>query len=185
MKSIIHRFSQPVTLLTIAALTAATVPGVGRPPPRPPSRSVNVRTNKNVNVHSNRNVNINTNRNVNINTHRHVDVDIDRHRPGFGVGLAAGLVTGAVVGAAIATPPRGYSTVYVGSAPYAYYGGVYYQPAASGYVVVAPPIGVIVPVLPPGASIVSVNGSPYYLFNGLYYQPVIVNGGTQYRTVQF
>jgi hypothetical protein len=176
MKTMIHRFQQPVALLTIAVLAATTATSEA-------GRSIH----RSVNVHSNRNVNINSNRNVhvNANVHRHVDVDIDRHHHGFGVGLAAGMVTGAVIGAAIAAPPRGYSTVYVGSAPYAYYGGTYYQPSSSGYVVVAPPIGVIVPVLPPGASVAVVNGGTYYSFNGLYYQPVLVNGGTQYRTVQF
>lgn len=180
MKTFLQRFRQPVACLTVLALASSTIPGMAGPRVH---RSVNV--NRNVNFNGNRNVNINTNRNININSNRHIDVDIDRRRPGFGVGLAAGLVTGAVVGAAIAAPPRGYSTVYVGSVPYAYYGGVYYQPAPSGYVVIAPPIGVIVPILPPGASLVSVNGAPYYLFNGLHYQPVIVNGATQYRTVQF
>lgn len=176
MKTILEHFSQPIACLTLCALIASTVPGVAG---LRVHRSVNV----NRNVH--RNVNIGGNRNVNINSHRHVDIDIDRRRPGFGVGLVAGLVTGAVIGTAIASPPRGYSTVYRGSSPYAYYNGVYYQPAPSGYVVVAPPIGVIVPMLPPGASVAVVNGGAYYLFNGLYYQPVIVGGMTQYRTVQF
>ncbi len=180
MKTFLQRFRQPVACLTFLALASSTIPGMAGPRVH---RSVNV--NRNVNFNGNRNVNINSNRNININSNRHIDVDIDRRRPGFSVGLAAGMVTGAVIGAAIASPPRGYSTVYVGSSPYAYYGGTYYQPSSSGYVVVAPPIGVIVPVLPPGASVTVVNGGTYYAFNGLYYQPVMVGGMTQYRTVQF
>ncbi len=73
--------------------------------------------------------------------------------------------------------------MYYGSAPYAYYGGVYYQPTNNGYVVAEPPVGVIVPSLPPGSVARVVNGMNYFEFNGLYYQPVIVNGSTAYKTV--
>lgn len=135
-----------------------------------------------------RNVNVRSNTHINRDVHvrRDIDIDIDRHHhSGFGVGLAAGVITGAAVGALVSSPPRGYTTVYVGSSPYAYYGGTYYQQGPSGYMVVAPPIGAIVPVLPPGATVAVVNGVTYYVFNGIYYQPVFVNGVTQFRTVRF
>ena len=72
---------------------------------------------------------------------------------------------------------------YYGNSPYAYYGGTYYQPGPSGYVVVAPPVGVVVPVLPPGCAPYVANSITYYGLNGLYYQPVMVGGVIQYRTV--
>jgi len=136
---------------------------------------------------TNRNVKRSTNVNRNVNVNRHIDVDVHNRYYGRGgaaaIGAAAGLVTGFAIGAAVASPPRGYTTVYYGSNPYAYYGGVYYQPADNGYVVAQPPIGVIVPSLPPGATVQLINGVSYFVFNGLYYQPVIVNGTTAYKTV--
>lgn len=184
MKAMSLHFSRSIIFVTMAVLAITTVPGSAGPRIR---GGGSYHSSRNVNIHSNRNVNVHSNRNVNINSHRHVDVDIDRHyrggivRPGF----AAGLVTGAVIGSAIQVLPRGYAPIYVGRTPYMYYGGVYYQQASSGYVVVEPPIGAIVPELPPGAALVVVSGINYYLFNGLYYQPVLVSGVTQYRTVRF
>jgi hypothetical protein len=147
----------------------------------------------NRNVHRDTNINVNRgggHRDIDVHRDVHRDVDIDVHnryygRPGFGAGVAVGAAAGLITGAAIASLPRGYRTVYVGSAPYAYYGGVYYQPAASGYVVVDPPVGAIIPSLPPGAVVSVVNGANYYMVNQVYYQPVIMSGVTQYRVVRF
>jgi hypothetical protein len=144
-------------------------------------------------VNRNVNVNRNTNVNVNRNVRRDVDININRryhghhnnhHHGGFGAGVAAGAIAGIAIGAAVAAPPRGYHPVYVGPVTYAYHGGVFYQPAPSGYVVIAPPVGAIVPVLPPGAAHTVINGVSYYVVNTYYYQPVLVSGVTQYRVVR-
>ncbi len=70
-----------------------------------------------------------------------------------------------------------------GGVSYAYYGGAYYQPASTGYVVVEPPPGAIVPTLPPGSTAATVNGQTYFVYNGTYYRPVLVNGATGYQIV--
>ena len=153
-------------------------------PPNTGSRRYRRSVHRSVNVHHN----VDVHRNVNV--HRDVDIDIDRHwfRPGFGVGVAAGAVAGTAagiaIGAAVAAPTRGYLPVYYGGVNYAYYGGYYYQPAATGYVVVKPPLGAIVPTLPPGATATTVNGQTYFVYNDTYYKPVLVNGATGYQVVQ-
>ena len=146
---------------------------------------------RSVNVHRG---NVNVNRNVdvhrNVNVHRDVDIDVHRGwvRPGFGAGVAAGAVAGTVagiaIGAAVTAPPRGYVPVYYGGVNYAYYGGYYYQPASTGYVVVEPPVGAILPTLPPGSTATTVNGQTYFIYNNTYYRPVLVNGATGYQVVR-
>ena len=49
--------------------------------------------------------------------------------------------------------------------------GVWFAPAASGFVVVAPPIGAVIPVPPPAYTTVVVNGATYYYANDAYYAP--------------
>lgn len=170
MIHLIHRFQKPVTVLVLALTAIPALAG----PPRLSRRSINVRSEQRTRV------------DVDVDVRRRIDIDIDRRRrPSLGAAAVAGLVTGLVIGKIVSAPPRGYATVYAGPTPLAYYGGVYYQQAPSGYVVVAPPVGVIVPVPPPGATITVVSNTSYYLYNGLYYQPVFVNGVTQYRTVRF
>ena len=80
--------------------------------------------------------------------------------------------------------PAAILPVYYGGVNYAYYGGYYYRPAATGYVVVKPPLGAIVPTLPPGATATTVNGQTYFVYNDTYYKPVLVNGATGYQVVQ-
>ena len=48
-------------------------------------------------------------------------------------------------------------------------GGVWYAPAAAGFVVVRPPVGLAVSILPPGYSTVWIAGTPYYYANEVYY----------------
>src|SRR5579859_7062310 len=54
-------------------------------------------------------------------------------------------------GYALNTLPPGYTSIYAAGNPYYYYDGVFYEPGASGYVVVTPPLGAVVGQLPPGA----------------------------------
>lgn len=176
-----RRSTAGIALLTAVATSASLIAGpLG-------GRSIN----RNININSNRSINSNRNVNVNrsLNVNRHVDVDVNHryyHRGGgFVAAAVAGTIAGIAIGAAVAAPPRGYRTIYYGGAPYAYYGGVFYQPAPSGYIVVTPPVGATVPMLPPGAVVALVNGISYYSFEGYYYQPVIMSGVTQYRVVRF
>ncbi|MCF6310811.1 MAG: DUF6515 family protein [Verrucomicrobiales bacterium] len=186
------------SLVTVAVLGFSLIVADARPHGRSVSRSRSVSRgggHRSVSRSTTVNRSTHVNRNVHVNRSRHVDVDVNRHHGYHGrpvhhgarvaAGVAVGVAAGVVVGAAIATPPRGYSTVYVSGAPYAYYGGTYYQPVDEGYVIAEPPVGAIVPTLPPGATATTVNGAVYYLFNGLYYQPVLVNGVTSYKTVRF
>lgn len=135
---------------------------------------------RSVNVHRN----VDVHRNVNV--HRDVDIDVNRGwvRPAFGAGVVAGTVAGIAIGAAVTAPPRGYVPVYYGGVNYAYYGGYYYQPASTGYVVVEPPVGAILPTLPPGSTATTVNGQTYFIYNNTYYKPVLVNGATGYQVVR-
>ena len=139
---------------------------------------------RSVNVHRN----VDVHRNVNV--HRDVDIDVNRGwvRPAFGAGVVAGAVAGTVagiaIGAAVTAPPRGYVPVYYGGVNYTYYGGYYYQPASTGYVVVEPPVGAILPTLPPGSTATTVNGQTYFIYNNTYYKPVLVNGATGYQVVR-
>lgn len=67
--------------------------------------------------------------------------------------------------------PPGYFSFSFGGTPYYYDQGVYYQPQANGYVVVAPPIGAVVPALPPGAESIFAGNSVFYYANGTFYTP--------------
>lgn len=49
--------------------------------------------------------------------------------------------------------------------------GVWFAPARSGYVVVAPPVGAIVPMQPSAYTPVLVNGVTYYYANNTFYAP--------------
>jgi Family of unknown function (DUF6515) len=93
--------------------------------------------------------------------HRHFDFDEDRRHAYFWSGITAGAFFNAL--------PTGYMPIYVGGNPYYYYQGAYYEPEASGYVAVTPPIGAVVPTLPPGAEPVVVGQTVYYYAGGAFY----------------
>ncbi len=78
-------------------------------------------------------------------------------------------LTGLAIGAAIASIPNYYDSVYVGGVGYYYYGGVYYAPAATGYVVVDAPVGAVVAAPPPECYVVSVEAMPYCYYHGTFY----------------
>lgn len=52
---------------------------------------------------------------------------------------------------------------------YYYYGGIWYRPSGTRFIVVAPPVGVVVPVLPPFYTTIWFNSVPYYYANDVYY----------------
>ncbi len=92
---------------------------------------------------------------------RHVDIDAELHHGFFWHDFHPGMI--------LNTLPPGYVQVYVGSNPYYYDQGVYYQTTPSGYAVVTPPPGAIVPVLPPGAEAIPVGPAVYYYAAGAFY----------------
>lgn len=92
---------------------------------------------------------------------RHWDLDEERRHAYFWSGYSAGMP--------VVTLPSGYLSIRVGSVPYDYYDGVFYQPGQTGYVVVAPPPGALVPTLPPGAETMVVGPYTYYYAGGAFY----------------
>jgi hypothetical protein len=58
-------------------------------------------------------------------------------------------------GYVVAALPPGYITLGFGNRRLFFHGGVWYQPAPSGFVVVQPPLGVVVPVLPPAYTMIT------------------------------
>ncbi len=92
---------------------------------------------------------------------RRWDIDEDRHHGEFWYGFHPGMI--------LNTLPSGYAQIYVGSNPYFYDQGVYYQSTPSGYTVVTPPLGAVVPALPPGAEAVPAGPTIYYYAAGAFY----------------
>ena len=72
-------------------------------------------------------------------------------------------------GYSLSVLPAGSISVAFRSGRFFFNAGVWFQPAASGYVVVRPPVGIVVPVLPPGYTTVWSSGAPYYYANDVYY----------------
>jgi uncharacterized protein DUF6515 len=73
------------------------------------------------------------------------------------------------LGLSVRVLPEGYRPYYFGGHPYYFYAGVWYAPAAGGFVVVRPPVGVVLSVLPTDYSTVWFGGVPYYYANDVYY----------------
>jgi hypothetical protein len=72
-------------------------------------------------------------------------------------------------GLAFSVLPPGYVQIGVGGTPYYYNEGVYYEPAPTGYVVVAPPLGAVVPELPPGVETIVTGDTMYFYAGGAFY----------------
>ncbi len=94
---------------------------------------------------------------------RHLDIDEDRRHAFFWDRYHPGMILNVL--------PPDYAPVYVGSTPYYYDQGVFYQSTPSGYAVVTPPIGALVPALPPGAEAIPVGSIIYYYAGGAFYLP--------------
>jgi len=65
--------------------------------------------------------------------------------------------------------PRSYIRIVIGSLPYFYFGGVFYQHYHDGYIVVGGPIGARVSVLPLGFIVFGLGNFTYYYINDTYY----------------
>jgi len=72
-------------------------------------------------------------------------------------------------GTVVSVLPFGYVPTYVANQPFYYYGGSYYEPSGSEYVVVPPPVGATVPEVPPGAETVWTAGQVFYYIDGAFY----------------
>lgn len=68
--------------------------------------------------------------------------------------------------------PRWYRRVWYRRVPYFYFGGVFYRPVRSGFMVVGAPIGAVVVSLPVGYSRIWVAGLEYYVYGGVFYRRV-------------
>ena len=91
----------------------------------------------------------------------HHDVDVDLGRSRFWHGF--------VFGARQHALRNGYLRVYVGSSPYFYDDGIYYQQLGEDYQVVYPPVGVLIPELPDGTIEISTSNGIYYYVAGAFY----------------
>jgi len=65
--------------------------------------------------------------------------------------------------------PKGRRPIPYRSKSYFYFGGSWYLPSDSHYVVVRPPIGIVVPILPAFYTTIWLGGIPYYYANDVYY----------------
>ncbi|WP_051358037.1 DUF6515 family protein [Rubidibacter lacunae] len=135
-------------------------------------------------------------RDIDIDIDRDIDFDRDRWRgggwygggyyvpPGWGWGAAA-LTAGLVIGSAVSSAPPYYETVYVGSTPYIYSDGIYFEPSSNDdYIVVAPPTGATVPYLPDGCEGFFLEEDQFYDCSGIYYQPVLLDGSSAYVVIE-
>jgi len=68
--------------------------------------------------------------------------------------------------------PRGYRRVWRNRDPFYYFGGMFYRPAPSGFVVVPSPIGAVVVSLPVGSRRLWIDGALYFTFGGTFYRRV-------------
>ena len=72
-------------------------------------------------------------------------------------------------GAQVKVLPRGYREVPYRNSRYYFYGGAWYRPYGSRFIVTLPPVGLMVPFLPYAYTTIWVGGYPYYYAAGTYY----------------
>lgn len=84
------------------------------------------------------------------------------------------------IGTAVDVLPDGYVSVTVGTMPYYYHRGIFYQRYRRGFVVVPAPIGAMVMAPPPGYVMVMVENDPYHYYRGVFYAPT----AGRYRVVR-
>jgi Family of unknown function (DUF6515) len=90
-----------------------------------------------------------------------MDIDQERSQASFWSGFRPGM--------RINRLPEGYRRLGVRGHAYFYYGGLFYDDEASGYVIIAPPVDAEIPELPPGAETVVVGNTVYYYAAGAFY----------------
>jgi hypothetical protein len=73
--------------------------------------------------------------------------------------------------------PAGYHPYWFNGSRLYFAGGVWYSPAAEGFVVVRPPAGLLVASLPAYSTTVWIGGTPYYYANDVYYRWAPAKGG--------
>ena len=79
-------------------------------------------------------------------------------------------------GFVVQSPPRGFVTLNFGNSFFYMSGGVFYQRAPHGFVVVNPPVGLHMWSLPFGAQRVWFNGMIFYNYNNVFFQPAFGGG---------
>jgi len=89
---------------------------------------------------------------------------------GFRGGFYRGYFGYPHIGFFIPVLPFGFYNFYWGPDQYYYYGGIFYRPNNTGYVVTTPPVGAAVPNLPDGAQSILIDNEQYYEFGGVYYK---------------
>lgn len=72
-------------------------------------------------------------------------------------------------GHVVHAPPAGYRMVRYHSVPYRYYGGTWYRPYGTRFIVAPPPVGLVVSFLPNFYTTVWFGSVPYYYANSVYY----------------
>jgi hypothetical protein len=87
-----------------------------------------------------------------------MDIDADRRQSYFWSGYHAGMRIGHL--------PDGYRHIGVRGHNFWYFGGVFYDNGADGYVVVAPPLDADVPELPPGVETIEAPGNNIFYYAG-------------------
>ena len=65
--------------------------------------------------------------------------------------------------------PRGHRVVLYDGGRYFFFGGIWYRPYGSHFLIIAPPVGIVIPALPPYYETVRLAGVPYYYANEVYY----------------
>jgi len=75
------------------------------------------------------------------------------------------------IGTAVDILPHGFVSVTVGTTPYYYHRGTFYQRHRHGYVVVPAPIGAVIMLPPPGYVTVMVERDPFAYYGGVFYRP--------------
>ena len=73
------------------------------------------------------------------------------------------------MGTARPSLPPDYRPYYRGRDRYYFYGGIWYAPRGTEFVVVRPPPGLVITVLPPYYSTLWFGGIPYYYADNVYY----------------
>lgn len=150
-----------VAMLAIALLTAPTGSAFARGGDRGGDRSSDQREDRGGNLSSTRTVE-RSGRTVERSADRSVRggerVVVDRYRGSYG--------------RVVRSLPERHRQIYVGSRPYYYYGGRFYDRHRDGFVYVRAPLGAVIATLPLGYLSFTIGGIGYYMADDVYYRRV-------------